>query len=185
MVYEAAMAPRPGLSSWLPIALLAGMLGGCSSGDPTVEGANGTVDCRDVLEPGVLGDFGWPTDAWQSKVKAEDDQCIWSMSSIGTITAYVVDGSGSAQEMYDAACARVAELGPQDESLRTALAGGGTACVVGLDPAVQQGTAELVLLTPEDVVLDLRVEATALLDRERLLEGLRTLSRQAQTQLVR
>ena len=44
--------------------------------------------------------------------------------------------------------------------------GGGTGCAQGLDPATETGLAELVLLTRDDVVLQLRVDAKAPLDEQ-------------------
>ena len=169
-----------------PLALAATVLSAGCGGvevDSTLEGPNGTVDCVDVIDEGVVTALGWEqnrSEAAGVRAKAEDSRCVWKLGALGTLTAYAIDGSGTVEERYDEACRRVEQLGQLDEELKADIAGGGTACVVGLDPEVQSGTAEMVLVTPGDLVLDLRVEAKALLNPQRLLSGLRELSRSAQ-----
>jgi len=169
-----------------PLALVAALVTtGCGSVevDSTLVGPNGTVDCIEAIDGAVVHAFSWEqnrSEAAGVRAKAEGSRCVWKLGALGTLTAYAIDGSGTVQERYDEACRRVERLGPLDEELKADIAGGGTACVVGLDAEVQSGTAEMVLVTPDDLVLDLRVEAKALLSPERLLSGLRELSRSAQ-----
>jgi hypothetical protein len=169
------------------LALVAVVLvAGCGSAevDTTIQGPGGrSVDCGDVIDEAVANAFGWDqnrADGDRMRAQAEGSRCVWKLGALGTLTAYAVEGSGTVRETYDAACRRIEEIGPLDEELKAGIAGGGTACVVGLDPELQSGRAEMVLLTLDDLVLDLRVDAKALLDADRLRSGLRELSRSAQ-----
>ncbi len=166
-------------------ALSVPALTGCLEADPvdtTVDGPNGPVECQEVIHDGVAHAFGWPTKRQGGEVVAEDSACVWQLQSIGEITVWSVEGSGSAEERLDDECDRLSESGPLDDELRAAIAGEDRACAVGLDPEVQTGTAELVMITQDDVVIDVRVEAEALLRPEALRAGLRELARAAQAE---
>ncbi len=109
-------------------------------------------------------------------VEVVDGRCSLEYPGLGTVTAGALDGEGSAQARYDAACGDLTV----DADLTEEIVGGGTGCAQGLDPATETGLAELVLLTRDDVVLELRVDAKAPLDEHHATAGLRALARNAQ-----
>jgi hypothetical protein len=109
-------------------------------------------------------------------VEVVDGRCSLEYPGLGTVTAGAVDGTGSARARYDEACGRLTV----DDDLTADLVGAGTGCAQGLDPATETGTAELVLLTTDDVVLQVRVDAKAPLDGHHVTAGLRALARTAQ-----
>jgi hypothetical protein len=173
------MAPRVVLLTLLFAPALTGCLDAEAVGT-SLEGPAGNVDCVTVLDDGVAAALDWPTGRAGGKVLAEDSTCVWRLDTIGEISVWNVKGPGSAVDRFDDACERLAESGPLDGELKQQIAGAGQACVVGLDPEIQTGTAELVLLTLDGVVLDIRLEAEAFIAPEQQLDGLRALSKSAQ-----
>src|SRR5687767_5734262 len=110
----------------LVLVLSAPALTGCldtDAVDTTVDGPTGPVECQQVIHDGVASAFGWPTGRQGGEVVAEDSTCVWQLQTIGEITVWSVEGSGSAEERLDDACDRLAESGPLDEELRAAIAG--------------------------------------------------------------
>ena len=136
------MAPRVALLS----LLVAPSLTGCLDAEAvatTVEEPTGTVDCVMMLDDGVAAALGWPTKRVGGEVLAEDSTCVWRLDAIGEISVWSVKGPGTAVDRFDDACQRLAESGPLDEELKQQIVGAGQACVVGLDPEIQTGTAGL------------------------------------------
>ena len=139
-------------------------------------GPNGDIDCFSVIDGHVGVALGWDTQTNVLDVEVVDGRCSLEYPGLGTVTAGALDGEGSAKSRYDAACGDLTV----DADLTKELVGGGTGCAQGLDPATETGLAELVLLTSDDVVLQLRVDAKAPVDTSHLRAGLRDLARNAQ-----
>ena len=98
--------------------LFATALTGCVDAeavDTTVDAATGPVSCIEVIDDQVADAFGWPTRRLGGQVEAEDSACVWRLNSFGKITARSVEGTGSAADRFDDACAQAAEIGPLDE----------------------------------------------------------------------
>ena len=171
---------------WSRVASSVGVLlwlvacGGPSSSEAALEGASGTVDCESVISDTVTSSFHWTTGIQAARAVVRDGRCERSLVGLGVITAGSLEGSGSATDRYDAECARLEDGGHVDADLATDIVGGGTGCAAGLDEATQSGLAELVVLTQDDVVLRLRVDAQAALTPEQLRAGLRALAKTAQ-----
>jgi hypothetical protein len=136
------------------------------------------VDCRTVISDGVATALGWDMLRTPDAV-VHDGRCERRIKSLGLITAGSLEGSGSAAERYDTACARLEADGHADPDLAADTVGDGIGCAAGLDQATQTGLAELVF-TQDDQVLQLRVDAEAPLSPDRLRNGLRVLAQAAQ-----
>ena len=158
------------------LVLLACLTACGSDGPDTLSGPNGEIDCSSVLDGHVGAGLGWDTQTNVLDVEVTDGRCSLEYPGLGTVTAGALDGGGSAKSRYDAACGDLTV----DADLTKALVGAGTGCAQGVDPATETGLAELVLLTRDDVVLQLRVDAKAPLDDHHVTAGLRALARNAQ-----
>ena len=156
--------------------VLLACLTACGSDEPdTLTGPKGDIDCASVIDYDVGVGLGWDTRTNVLNVEVEDGRCSLDYPGLGTATAGALGGEGSAKARYDEACGRL----QVDARLTAALVRGGTGCAQGLDPATETGLAELVLLTTDDVVLQLRVDAKAPLDERHITDGLRNLARHA------
>jgi hypothetical protein len=162
----------------VPALVLLVCLTACGSDEPdTLTGPKGDIDCAGVIDFDVGVGLGWDTRTNVLDVEVEDGRCSLEYPGLGTATAGALDGEGSARARYDEACGHLVV----DAQLTAALVGGGgTGCAQGLDPTTETGLAELVLLTTDDVVLQLRVDAKAPLDERHITAGLRDLARNAQ-----
>ena len=158
------------------LVLLACLTACGSEGTDTLTGPQGDIDCGSVIGFDVGVGLGWDTRTNVLNVEVVDGRCSLEYPGLGTVTAGAVNGSGSARARYDEACGELTV----DDDLTTDLVAGGTGCAQGLDPATETGVAELVLLTTDDVVLQLRVDAKAPVDRHHVTAGLRALARSAQ-----
>ena len=176
---QSGMVSRVALLASLVAPALTGCLDAEAVGT-TVEEPTGAVDCVTVLDDGVAAALGWPIRLAGGKVVAEDSRCVWRLNTVGEISVWSVKGTGSVVDRFDDACGRLTESGPLDAELKQQIVGAAQACVVGLDPEIQTGTAELVLFTVDGVLLDMRVVAEAPLAPEQQLAGLRALSKSAQ-----
>jgi hypothetical protein len=170
----------------LPLAaayvFLAVGLTGCGGGEEseTIQGADGDVDCPSVISDTAMDAINWPQRPASPFAVVAHGRCERSAPAVGVITVGALDVADGAQEAYDAECARLQDTGRVDEELARAVVVGGTACAVGLDEATQTGLAELVLLTLDDQVLQVRVDAEAPVEPAVLTAGLRELVRTAQ-----
>jgi hypothetical protein len=168
------------VTSSVGVLLSLAACGGTSSSEAALEGASGPVDCQSVISDTVTSSFHWPTGNQAPPAVVHGGRCERSLVGIGVITAGSLDGSGSAPDRYAAQCNRLQDDAHPDPDLATDIVGGGTGCAASLDKATQTGVAELVLLTQDDVVLHLRVDAKAPLAPEQLRAGLRALAKTAQ-----
>ena len=158
------------------LVLLACLTGCGSDGPDTLTGPQGDINCSSVIDRAVSAALGWDTETNVLNVEVVDGRCALQYPGLGTVTAGAVDGEGSARARYDETCGRLTV----DADLTADLVGGGTGCAQGLDPATETGVAALVLLTTDDVVLDLRGDAKAAVDQHHVTAGLRALARTAQ-----
>jgi len=120
------------------------------------------VDCAAVIPDAAWQPLGWPLPA---PATPHAGRCERTSPGLGQVTVATVAGgeeggdedAEAARRAYDDGCARLREHGSYVAEPAEREAPGQTACSAMTDRKVTTGVSEVVVLTPDDRVLHLRV----------------------------
>lgn len=162
-----ARARRSARASCLAVVALAALLAGCSDGSASTSVAGApssevsSLDCPSVISDQAWAPLGWPAG---SPATEQAGRCERIADGIGQVTVGTravagaqADRADNARSVYDEECTRLRDSGSYVAEPAEQLAPGQTACGLMIDDGAKTGVAELILLTPSDEVVQLRI----------------------------
>lgn len=178
----------------IPLALIVALVvltscredpGAASAPAPAVSGSTASeeVDCAGVIPDAAWAPLGWPGGAPAS---AHAGRCERASEGVGQVTVGTLavvgaeaDRTENARSVYDDQCTRLRDTGSYVAEPAAKLAPGQRACGLMLDDDAETGVAELILLTPSDQVVQMRVAVVDPTSPRRVMWCLRRLTEAA------